>query len=227
MIDRHNVKEVHVFDLDHTLTVGDTFSQFLRGLFTLEPKLWVYLPLLGVVFLAMCVRLIGNGTAKRIFLTTLLPKVSELKLSEWCLSLARSVEERGLNQPLLKHLQTLQCRGVHTVMATASPDLYVNILASNLAFEAVICTQISPFEKGICSGHLLTPNCYGKEKAARASDYVSSHFPGAKVWFYTDHHSDIPLLQQVDHPVMVCPTKALRAFGEQHGYTLFSDTVHR
>lgn len=41
-------------------------------------------------------------------------------------------------------------------------------------------------------------------------------------WFYSDSHNDLPLLQKVDHPVVVDPDQVLKAFAENVGWPMIS-----
>ena len=41
-------------------------------------------------------------------------------------------------------------------------------------------------------------------------------------WFYSDSHNDLPLLEQVDHPVAVDPDDKLRAHAAGHGWPVIS-----
>jgi HAD superfamily hydrolase (TIGR01490 family) len=43
-------------------------------------------------------------------------------------------------------------------------------------------------------------------------------------WFYSDSHNDLPLLQQVTHPVAVDPDEILRATAHEHGWQIL--TLH-
>ncbi|MEK9996108.1 MAG: HAD-IB family hydrolase, partial [Halieaceae bacterium] len=44
----------------------------------------------------------------------------------------------------------------------------------------------------------------------------------ADTWFYSDSHNDLPLLQNVGHPVAVDPDARLRAHAEQAGWPVIS-----
>ena len=41
-------------------------------------------------------------------------------------------------------------------------------------------------------------------------------------WFYSDSHNDLPLLEQVDHPVAVDPDPRLRQHALDQGWRLIS-----
>ena len=44
----------------------------------------------------------------------------------------------------------------------------------------------------------------------------------ADTWFYSDSHNDLPLLENVGHPVAVDPDARLRAHAEQAGWQVIS-----
>ncbi|MDV2080826.1 HAD family hydrolase [Marinobacter xestospongiae] len=43
------------------------------------------------------------------------------------------------------------------------------------------------------------------------------------VWFYSDSHNDLPLLNHVDHPVAVNPDPVLRAHAQAHDWPIYMD----
>ena len=96
------------------------------------------------------------------------------------------------------------------VLASASFDIYVEGLGNALGFEHVICTKASWDESGRLTGKLLSANCYGEEKLQRVISWLSKNKYKNVDVVYSDHHSDLPILQFATKGVAVNPTKKLR-----------------
>ena len=73
-------------------------------------------------------------------------------------------------------------------------------------------------------------NCYGQDKLAIVEKELGNlrelKESGKEVWFYTDHHSDIPLLEVCSHPVVINPSDKLESWARrnQHVNTLYWDS---
>ena len=63
-------------------------------------------------------------------------------------------------------------------------------------------------------------NCFGRAKLDMVEDKLGRlkglTQAGQQVWFYTDHHSDIPLLELCSHPVAVNPTTRLKDWASNY-----------
>jgi phosphatidylglycerophosphatase C len=212
---------VHIVDLDHTLTTVDTLPPFLFGLMRRHPRLLAKLPVLVWHYLRFRLGLIDNNRLKSRFLRELLASTPSALAAQWGRQFAAQIVATRLNRALLSRLNGQRERGAVIALASASPDIYVDELASLLRIEHVICTRLVRDARGAFTGALQTDNCYGEEKLRRVRQWLASQPQPLRTHFYTDHHSDLPLLQAVDHAVMVNPTRALRRHGLALGFELF------
>ncbi len=66
-----------------------------------------------------------------------------------------------------------------------------------------------------------TPN-FRDGKAVRVREWLAGRGEPLEAfdesWFYSDSHNDLPLLEQVTHPVAVDPDPALRALAGERGW---------
>lgn len=216
-----HAKTVHIVDLDHTLATGDTLPPFLFGLLRKHPRLTTKLPFLAPHYLLFRLGLLDNNRLKSLFLRELLANTPPMIATQWGKQFAAEIFASGLNQALARRLSTLREGGAVIALASASPDLYVDELASLLQIEHVICTRLAKDPQGAFTGALETDNCYGEEKMRRVRQWLASQPQALRTYFYTDHHSDLPLLKAVDHPIMVNPTRKLRRQGLALGFRLF------
>ncbi|PKM43304.1 MAG: HAD-IB family hydrolase [Gammaproteobacteria bacterium HGW-Gammaproteobacteria-1] len=62
---------------------------------------------------------------------------------------------------------------------------------------------------------------HGKvQRLAQWLEQTGHNLAGA--WFYSDSHNDLPLLEQVDHPVAVDPDDTLRSHAEARGWDIIT-----
>jgi len=101
-------------------------------------------------------------------------------------------------------------QGHHVVLLTSSSP-YISVLVKDeLDLDHILCTRFEVVD-GVFTGRIVPPICYGAGKVAVASEWAQ----GAGVdlgrsYFYTDSHTDLPMLEAVGHPCVVNPDPRLR-----------------
>ena len=201
---------VAVFDLDGTLSRRDTFLPFLLGYLRRKPARWRALPRLALAAASYYAGEIDNGALKMKYLTAIVGGATEDDLQPWTATFLDRLIRSGLRRDALAALGAHRAAGVATVLATASPELYVIPLAARLGFDAVVATRLEEDADGRFTGRLDGGNCHGPEKATRFATWRASARASGPLWVYTDHHADLPLLAMADHRFAVSPTRRLR-----------------
>lgn len=107
--------------------------------------------------------------------------------------------------------------GHDVVIVSASPQLYVEVLAQALGVRAGLGTRLAIDARGHLSGGYLGKNCRGSEKLRRLREWMESRdYPGDPVLYaYGNSRGDRRLLRAADFPVDVGKLGrfgALRAF---------------
>jgi len=125
--------------------------------------------------------------------------------------LARHIRPGALNA-LRYHLAA----GHRVLLASASLDFYVVTLAMKLGVNETVCTGSVWIGDRLASA-LRPRNCYGEEKLRRVAALLGNSPNRPYVYAYTDHHSDIGLLDWANHGVAVNPDPRLRAHCELRG----------
>jgi phosphatidylglycerophosphatase C len=101
--------------------------------------------------------------------------------------------------------------GHRLLLATASPDLWVEPIGRALGFDAVLCTRLA-WERDRFAGRLDGVNLLHEEKRRAVLAWMAAHAEGAAPHTgYTDHHHDLPMLLLAERPVAVDPTPQLAA----------------
>ncbi|HUI19807.1 MAG TPA: HAD-IB family hydrolase [Methylocella sp.] len=204
-------RSVAIFDLDGTLTNCDTFLRYLAGYWVRSPVRWW-----RGFFLAWGVALHYAGCRdhhwlKVWFLKHVLGGCSRDSLDRWTCRFLDDHLAKRLRHAALAAIEAARQRGDHLILASASPDLYVRVLASRLGFDQVICTTVGWSDDDRLIPVLLLGNCYGETKRRLVWAYLDTLKGIGNIAFYTDHHSDLALLETVDQPIAINPTPKLRA----------------
>lgn len=209
---------VAVFDLDGTLTRSDTYLWFLIGALVRSPSRWIAAPALAWAVGMFAARRRDNAWLKAFFLRRIVGGQPALKVQAW----AQAHIERVLRADLMPGAQAeiarLRAAGVRLVLASASPDVYVTALAERLGFDDIICTRAVRGANGAWTGELDGGNCRGDEKRRRVDAHLAALGSGwNEAAFYSDHHSDWPLLEAAAQAYAVNPTRRLVGRARQAG----------
>lgn len=116
-------------------------------------------------------------------------------------------------------------RGEVRVIITATNSFVTAPIARAFGIEHLIATdpeiRDGEFTGGVCG----TP-CFREGKVARLEGWLAARGQSLKSiiksTFYSDSHNDLPLLDQVSHPVAVDPDAALRAHATARGWPVIS-----
>ena len=108
-----------------------------------------------------------------------------------------------MNQDIVDILNKHLKQNHKVIMVTASFDLYTKRIAEKLGIKHVIST-ISEVKDGIITGRISGINCHGQEKVKRLKDYLNQS-EWENFICYTDHYSDLPLLERAHKGYLVNP----------------------
>ncbi|MFO1425565.1 MAG: 1-acylglycerol-3-phosphate O-acyltransferase [Steroidobacteraceae bacterium] len=88
----------------------------------------------------------------------------------------------------------------------------------NSASRTSVSTELEVAD-GRFTGALQGRPCWGAQKLEAARRYLEQHkLAPRSAWFYTDAHEDLPLLEQVGHPVALNPDAKLTAVARRRGW---------
>ena len=122
---------------------------------------------------------------------------------------------RGLRRHARAVVEAHQAAG-HTVMiASAGVDLLIDRLAERLGIEHRLHTPLL-WEGDRLADRLGGASVYAGEKVARVRDYLEGQ-GGALVAFYSDHKTDLPLIEEAARGVAVNPSPTLRREARARG----------
>lgn len=157
--------DVVAFDFDGTLTIRDSFTEFLRwragaggwalGLVKLAPAVAVY------------ARDRDRGRVKAASVKEFLKGVPRAELESEAEAFADAVWSQFMRPDALKVWNDWGAKGAHRVIVTASPETTVAPFARRLGAAALLGTQLVFDGDDRVTGAFATANCRGEEKVRR------------------------------------------------------------
>jgi len=188
-------RTVAAFDLDGTLTRGDTLLPFLR-----RARGGERLSRAVLVHSLLITRALTSGRhrdrAKEAFLAHMLQHQDVSTLRTTAASFAEEVVDRRLRSDVLDRVRAHRRAGHELVIVSASPEIYVNPIGRLLGFDAILATRLETGPNGRLTGRIEGLNCRGAEKLARLTAWTGD--VPAIVYAYGDSAGDRELLAGAD-----------------------------
>lgn len=222
MTDSTEPMHLALFDLDNTLLAGD--SDYLWGRFLVES---------GVVDAdaheATNRRFYEQYKAGELdihaFQRFALQPLLDNPLPEMRALRARFVEQRirpivarGTPRLLAAH----RARGDALAIITATNRFVTEPIAELLQVGDLLATEPERAGERYTGAIAGTP-CYREGKVERLRQWLETRPERVgRIWFYSDSHNDLPLLEHVDHPVAVDPDDTLAAAARERGWPIVS-----
>jgi phosphatidylglycerophosphatase C len=203
-----------IFDLDGTITRGDTFVHYLRGWLARHPErrnAWRAMRAL----LRYATGGHDRGRLKSELLRAYLGGAERGPVESWSAEFAGSLGEADFCPGAIAAIARHRAAGDRLVLLSASPDLYVPRIGERLGFAETICTGIA-WRDGRLDGELTTPNRRGAEKR-RCLEALRERHPGAAIAAYANSASDIAHLAAADAPLLVNGTRRARRRARARG----------
>lgn len=205
------------FDLDLTITDRDSFRFFLKKHYLGNFHNWHLVPQVLFWGIMRKIRLIPLVTLKGKALAFLNGKPEEE---------IRQIGEDFFEQQIsliirkkaVEQINWHKSEGHAVYLVTSCPNIYIHNIADSFAFDGYECTDLV-FTGGKFTGNLEAVDCFGSEKARRISLIAENHGLNlATSYAYSDHESDLPMLEMVGVPVAVSPTPILKTMAAAKGW---------
>ena len=207
---------VAVFDLDGTLSFGDTLVQFLASFLRRHPRRAFRLWRLPFVVLGYAAAGRDRGLLKSRVIRMVMRGERRAVVDDCADSFVSALAPRHRLRPAaLAVLEAHRAAGDHLVLLSASPDLYVPRIGRSLGFEHTLCTEIKWREERL-DGALLTANRRGAEKL-RCLEWLRTQYPGLPIVAYGNSASDLEHMRRADKALLVNANTAARAQAAQWG----------
>lgn len=196
-----------LFDMDGTLFAGDSQLRFCRWVLRRHGLRRLYLLAVAPCGILRGLHIFNTERMKRAFLAYALGMPQE-QLMQHCHDFVQQEILPALYPPVLDKLRAHQQAEDTTVLCSASPDWWTQLVGSALGFTHTIGTPTQHFERVPFMPSLPTPgNNKGANKLIRLAQIGITH---ADVG-YTDSAADIPMLSICARAVLVNPRPAFAA----------------
>ncbi len=111
-----------------------------------------------------------------------------------------------------------RAEGHHVVLLTSSSPYLGRLVQAELGLDDVLCTHFE-VKNGRFTGRVVPPVCFGRGKVTAATQWARSRGVDlAESHFYTDSHTDLPMLEAVGHPHVVNPDPPLARIARRRGW---------
>ena len=211
-----------LFDLDNTLLAGD--SDYLWGCFLVDKGL-----VDGELYEEANERFYRQYAEGKLdiheFLNFALQPLAEND-AHLLQSLHREFMERHIRPIMTSRgadmVREHQDRGNRAVIITATNSFVTGPIAQAFAVDDLIATEPEIID-GRYTGKVAGIPCFQHGKIEKLHAWL--HRTGVDFddsWFYSDSHNDLPLLEEVAHPVAVDPDDQLRAVATERGWQITS-----
>ena len=193
-----------LFDMDGTLFAGDSQLRFARWILRRHGWRRLYLLWLLPMGLLRGLHIINTQRMKRAFLAYAWGMKREALQAE-CEQFVQQEILQVLYPPVLEKLRAHQAAGDTTVLCSASPDWWTQLVGKALGFTHTIGTPTQDFDRVPFMPTIPAPgNNKGANKLVRLAELGITH---ADVG-YTDSAADLPMLSICDRAVLVNPRPA-------------------
>ncbi|CAH1043939.1 HAD family hydrolase [Halomonas sp. TD01] len=113
-------------------------------------------------------------------------------------------------------------KGDTLLIITATNRFITAPIADRLGVDALIAVE-PEIADGRYTGRVAGTPSYREGKVTRLKQWLEGQeFTMDGAWFYSDSHNDLPLLEQVEHPVAVDPDDTLRQVAEERQWRIMS-----
>lgn len=193
---------VAAFDLDGTLTEGGSVFPWLRTVAGSATTYWATLRLIvplavGVVRSSRW----ADNAKERLFHALLCGRDEDLLRSSSHAFAVGHVATKS-RAPIVARLQWHLAQGHDVVIVSASPQMYVDVVAKLLQAQGALGTRLAVDPVGRLTGGYLGKNCRGTEKMRRLNEWITQRaYPVEPVIYaYGNSRGDRRLLAGATFP---------------------------
>lgn len=190
-----------LFDMDGTLFAGDSQLRFARWILRRHAWRRLYLFWLIPMGLLRGLHIINTERMKRAFLAYAWGMKRE-QLEQECQAFVQQEILQILYPPVLERLRAHQAAGDTTVLCSASPDWWTQLVGKALGFTHTIGT---PAELGISVPFMPAIPAPGNNKGANKLVRLATIGIETADIGYTDSAADLPMLSICSKAVLVNP----------------------
>ncbi|MGO1762815.1 MAG: HAD family hydrolase [Halomonadaceae bacterium] len=144
------------------------------------------------------------------------------QLSAWHQQFMASKIEPSILPKAEELLARHRTQGDTLLIITATNRFITAPIAERLGVDNLIAVN-PEVREGRYTGRVSGIPSYREGKVTRLNQWLEQqHISIDGAWFYSDSHNDLPLLEEIDHPVAVDPDDTLRSIAEERQWRIMS-----
>lgn len=211
-----------LFDLDNTLLAGDSdhsWGEFLCATGRVDAA--EYQARNDAFYADYCAGKL-DVVAYQNFSQSILGRTDMAQLAQWHAEFMREVIEPIILAKGEALLAQHREAGDKLVIITATNRFVTAPIAARLGVDTLLATECG-MQDGRYTGQITGVPCYQGGKVVRLGEWLAEtghSLDGS--YFYSDSRNDLPLLEQVAHPVAVDPDDTLHAIATERGWPVLS-----
>lgn len=217
--------ELAIYDMDRTITRTGTFTPFMiHAALRLAPWRLIFVPFAAMVMLAYVCKLIERKRVKELNQAMLIGRrIPADKLAPVAESFAEKMVRHNVYAGALASLAENRAAGRRLVLATASSRIWVEPIAEKLGIDDIVATGAIRGLDEYVSHKVDGENCYGPAKLRMIEAWMGLEKlerGACHIRFYSDHVSDVPVLEWADEAIASNPHAGLRSVARERGWTI-------
>ena len=220
------MKNLAIFDLDHTLINTDSdnaFPQFLieKGLLDAEQ---------AAAQNAQFYQDYQNGCLNVAdfvaFQIAPLVGMQPAQRNELHAEFMQKYIQSHITQMAKMLVQSHRDAGDELLVISSTNEYIITPICHAFGINNIIGTQLESDENGAFTGKMVGTPSLREGKITRLNEWLAARGETmqsyGKTYFYSDSHNDLPLMQLVDEAVAVNPDETLLAHAKQHGWAVLN-----
>lgn len=217
--------QIAIYDMDRTITRHGTYAGWLL-FFARRAKPWrlALLPFSLLYGLLYLVGAVSRRRLKELNQALLMGRaVDAVRVAKLADDYAARVLAQECYADAIVQIASDRVAGRRILLATASYAFYADAIARRLGIADVVATRSQRDARGRIRARIDGTNCYGGAKLDMVKAYLQAaglERGAVHVRAYTDHQSDLPLLDFADEPVAINPTTQLRGVARGRGWQI-------
>jgi HAD superfamily hydrolase (TIGR01490 family) len=145
----------------------------------------------------------------------------------WCGELLRQQTPVFVEESV-NLLERLRRQGFEPVAVSGSAEMFVAPFLHALNIAQRLCVRLEVAPDGRLTGNLLPPQTIGVGKQQAVLDFLDQHAVSPHVCYAVgDHHTDLPMLELVGHPVVVTGDPRLDAHAKLQRWPMLRPRINR
>lgn len=217
-------KNIVFFDIDNTIVDGYTQKYFIKFLFQNKYVSLFHLFLIYCWFIFYKINLIRDTEGAMVFFLKFLKGFNKQKLDALVDSFFSQFIKPRIFDEIVGIIEHHKKSQDYVVFISTVINPIGEKIAKYFGVQHVICTELEA-KNNLYTGFVKGGVLDGERKKNKAQQFlnkIGDNFNFSKTIFYSDHHSDLPLLYFVDERHVVNPSKKLFLVAKNNNWEILT-----